>query len=57
MTSIDMMGASLSILKLDSEIKKYDFEVDLHTKDEGRAVEGDMIYLELDENGLILVER
>ena len=34
-----------------------DFEVDLHTKDEGRAVEGDMIYLELDENGLILVER
>ena len=25
MTSIDMMGASLSILKLDSEIKKYLF--------------------------------
>lgn len=34
-----------------------DFEVDLHTKDAGKAVEGDVIYLELDENGLILVER
>lgn len=34
-----------------------DFEVDLHTKDEGKAVEGDTVYLELDENGLVLVER
>lgn len=34
-----------------------DFEVDLHTREEGKAAAGDTIYLELDESGLILVER
>lgn len=34
-----------------------DFEVDLHTKDEVKAFEGDSVYMELDENELIPVER
>ncbi|MGE4484667.1 MAG: ABC transporter ATP-binding protein [Oscillospiraceae bacterium] len=34
-----------------------EFEVDLHTRDSGHCAEGDTVFLELNENELVLVDR